>query len=84
MRTRVLSVIIYYNEYVCQYPLRAAPLFPGQQTDMMSCGFEDAAVCGWTGDPKSDFQWVRSQGVTYQVGTAPKRDHTLDRPEGDS
>ncbi|ROT84433.1 hypothetical protein C7M84_022379 [Penaeus vannamei] len=58
------------------------PVCVGQQTDMLACDFEDAALCGWTGDPKADFQWVRSQGVAYQVGTAPKRDHTLDRPEG--
>ncbi|XP_042875772.1 serine/threonine-rich protein adg2-like isoform X2 [Penaeus japonicus] len=59
-----------------------APVCVGQQAEELSCDFEDTAMCGWTNDPKSDFQWTRSSGSAFQVGTAPRMDHTLDSSEG--
>ena len=44
-----------------------------------TCDFEDS-ICGWTQDPKDNFDWTRFRGNTPSSFTGPDHDHT----KGDS
>lgn len=45
------------------------------------CDFEHG-LCGYTADPKADFDWSRNKGSTTSVGTGPPYDHTLQTNQG--
>ncbi|XP_035215511.1 mucin-5AC-like [Stegodyphus dumicola] len=54
------------------------------QDPKTSCDFEDPDLCGWTHDPRQDFEWRRHQFSTPSghVGTGPSFDHTFGEGKG--
>ena len=45
------------------------------------CDFEHG-FCGYTADPKAEFDWMRNKGETSSDDTGPSSDHTLQSDQG--
>lgn len=57
----------------CRFiPTAAKP----SNSSSISCSFEKD-TCGWYQDITANFNWVRKQGSSFQNGTGPFVDHTL-------
>ena len=45
------------------------------------CDFEHG-MCGYTHDPRNDFDWIRNRGATTSANTGPTTDHTMRTDQG--
>ena len=45
---------------------------------VVSCGFENSGMCGWTQDASDQFDWSKGTGNTTSVYTGPKWDKTYE------
>ena len=49
---------------------------------LVTCGFENSGLCGWTQDASDQFDWSKGTGNTASLETGPKSDKTYETGYG--